>query len=849
MMRMLMFMVGIVLLVSTFSAGTHAAEAIVLAERGQAKAVIVVPPDPAPSVTFAAEELKHYLDRVTGAPFIVTDRKPASGPAIVLGDTSYTRQAGIRPDTFDRDEFIIATKKGTVYIAGRDSKEKKADILRILRDKPEAHEPVGSAYAQSMGYRWDFEKATLYGAYAFLEKLGVRWFFPGPLGEVVPKRGDLRFALDKDYQKKPHYLLRHTGTYWHGKSEHGPYGRRPAYSQAEYDALKWTNKRHLLWELRMGGLGKWMAVNHRPPRLKWRQRFGKSHPEYFALLKDGKRNLQGDWSKPKYWYWLCYTHPGVLRETVADIDAFFSGKPPSSRNIPTHPRDADNGGWSPAACYGDNVSLLPHDAHKACHCENCSKLLRPDLGRQGMSSDLVWNHVKEVAEAVGRKWPGKTVNCLAYADHTMPPTAFERLPDNITVGLCPKGLQRGYVLADEAKLGELLQFIEQWRTKTNHPFAIWLHHLYRHIHKSNPHVPMHWPRHAARLMQIYAKDARYMYVEMDRNGIVFDHLTWYAMKKAMWNPDLDVEAVLDDYVNRYYGPKAASVMKTLLDDIETKCTAIAAADSNFIGIYDLYFNRPTLDNYDKLLAKALELTKGTEYEPRVRHFEEFFLGRMKFGLDAASKQITANTTRGTAPTYSLDAPPAKAVPNERNILKNGTLEAWGDIRTPKHWGAQSWGGSRVSRDDTIVHSGNHSARLGMGSDNKPAVLSHWLGRDSLTDGKYKLSFFWYAKAGSMSMSLYFGLGTDEKGTTTFRHFDPTKGSWYDSEKQYRYHTINGKLNTWNKAEYVFDINAPEKKSGNLIFNTGGGKGERSIFIDDVVLERFEEAAEYKGTKK
>jgi len=38
---------------------------------------------------------------------------------------------------------------------------------------------------------WYFERGTLNGTYRFLEELGVRWFFQGPKGTVVPERKKL----------------------------------------------------------------------------------------------------------------------------------------------------------------------------------------------------------------------------------------------------------------------------------------------------------------------------------------------------------------------------------------------------------------------------------------------------------------------------------------------------------------------------------------------------------------------------------------------------------------------------------------------------------------------------------
>jgi hypothetical protein len=53
---------------------------------------------------------------------------------------------------------------------------------------------------------------TAYGVYEFLERLGVRWLFPGPWGEVVPQQATIRQAiadvLDQIRQRKADKKMR-----------------------------------------------------------------------------------------------------------------------------------------------------------------------------------------------------------------------------------------------------------------------------------------------------------------------------------------------------------------------------------------------------------------------------------------------------------------------------------------------------------------------------------------------------------------------------------------------------------------------------------------------------------------
>lgn len=62
---------------------------------------------------------------------------------------------------------------------------------------------------------------------------------------------------------------------------------------------------------------------------------------------------------------LCYSEEGVFTETMADIEAFFTGQSAASRSLPITPGGPYelNNHWAPNASYGDTFSLLPQDGY------------------------------------------------------------------------------------------------------------------------------------------------------------------------------------------------------------------------------------------------------------------------------------------------------------------------------------------------------------------------------------------------------------------------------------------------------------------------------------------------------
>ncbi len=612
---------------------------VMLALSGKPQMVIVVP-DKAPApVRYAGKELKMFLDQMTGGCFQIVNQVPADGRAIILGDTPQARKAGIDVNNIARDGYRIVAKGNAVIIAGKDDATEASALLFRFMDAPDSTNQ-GTLYKTLIGELWEFERGTLYGAYRFLEELGVRWFLPGPKGMVVPSVKDLE-APAFSMLEEPVFDQRDVGaSVWNVPGRLGTYDKSPQTDfMAGYRDLKWSAKENRLWLLRMRGSTMIYPMNHRTPYADFEPRFGDAHPEYFTLYK-GKRDLKRLGATGRHGL-LCYSSEGVFQETIKDVDAFFSGKPCTARGI--RYRYPSNRGWAASAYCGNVVSMLPHDAYKPCGCELCKP--RIALGRSGgQQSEVVWGFTAKVAKEVQKRWPGKLVTQLAYSAHSKLPLTLDRLPGNVLVGICPLGLNKTYNLFDPERYDELFAQIRQWNKMSALPMAYWFHHLYRYAdNKEHYAVPMLIPHFFGRFIKDLSEHGRVVYaLQWDCDNYMFESLNRYVVSKLLYNLDLNVDALIDDYVEKFYGP-AASVIKPMLLDIESRCERIAAAGANRGEIWGKreFFNGEVVRGYRQKADEAVKLVAGTPYAEAAGLFSKHFVGFMERGYteyEAVSKE-------------------------------------------------------------------------------------------------------------------------------------------------------------------------------------------------------------------
>ena len=365
------------------SCGVLSAAPLTIIEDGESRAAIVVATGEEQAQR-AAEGIQKYVEKMSGARLEIFEEGEAASASqvhIYVGHTAAAKRRGIeipsghdpsvRPDAFEEEGYVLQTKGNNIFIGGNS-------------DGP---------------YR-----GTIYGAYAFLEELGCRWYFPGEWGEIVPKRKTVTVP-HLDVESRPDFPVRHI-------SSGG--GWTPATPEEIKIYDEWSTKLGL--DVRSSRLyplvGDGFLGIHLPPSEYWEK-----HPEYYAMNEKGERHIgSGDVTHTTM---LCLSNPEVLSEVLKNLKAAFAGKRQGHRISP------------------NGFGLSPPDGTPYCYCEECA------ANSQNFHYPRYFGHKRTMSEeffsfaaTLSKGFPDKYVATMVYSLREMPPQGVKLLP-NMTVLYAP----------------------------------------------------------------------------------------------------------------------------------------------------------------------------------------------------------------------------------------------------------------------------------------------------------------------------------------------------------------------------------------------------------------------------
>ena len=498
-------------------------------------AEIVVGKDAAKPVEFAAAELNGIFARAFGSKLPVVDVPTPGKTSIFLGDCRASRDAGIDVSGLPRDAFTVKVEKGRVFIAGKD--DPTCDLEKDF---------VGA------GRVLNREHATLFGVYHFLERhLGVRFYFPGDIGTVVPRTSGADLPVGTE-TRSPVFAVR--SIYFQGDG--AVPDEKGAASRNSWKALAW---------LRLRLQTQSIPCCHGQRGFSFPERFHKTHPEYFALLKRDKKTLKRDVAEHQVSdcdVQMCHSS-GLWDVMYEDCKAYLTGQPAASRGIvPRGHGGAEGLGWN-RNCSGRFIDVMPQDGMAECLCETCQRAY--DKTRKNFATELIWGNTARLAERLSADGLDCIITQMAYPPYRDVPKCA--LPSNVWVMVAEMG-PWGEACPGKPE-GEIAE-VRAWTEKLGHKIWMWTYPS-KFGRKATPGVPDMAPRAWAKY---YARTVPYSYgafCESECEKSIFHYLNYYMFSRIAWDESFDADAALDEHFRLMFGAAAADLAR-FYGELEEKWT-------------------------------------------------------------------------------------------------------------------------------------------------------------------------------------------------------------------------------------------------------------------------------------
>ena len=239
-----------------------------------------------------------------------------------------------------------------------------------------------------------------------------------------------------------------------------------------------------------------------PPQL-----YFQSHPEYFAMVKGSRLPTQ-----------LCLANPAVLEITIQNL----------RKKIAQHP----------SAKYW---SVSQNDNRDYCTCDLCRSL----DSIEGSPSGSIISFVNKVAD----QFPDKMISTLAYEYGRHAPKTLKPR-DNVNIMLCSIEAYRDKPLTEDTASAEFVKDVKDWG-KISKDIIIWDYVIqFNHLLSPFPNLQVIQPN-----LQFFAENGvNAMFEQGNREvGGEFAALRSYMISKLMWDPYLNADSVMNDFLYGYYG--------------------------------------------------------------------------------------------------------------------------------------------------------------------------------------------------------------------------------------------------------------------------------------------------------
>lgn len=300
--------------------------------------------------------------------------------------------------------------------------------------------------------------------------------------------------------------------------------------------------------MRLGGL--YFPASHGLPGfgLRQSQELFKSHPEYFALVRGQRRISQH-----------CLSNPEVLRRVVEATKAYFRANPQAQI-----------------------MGIGANDGRGFCECEACRALDGGDYDPFGhepsMTDRYVW-FFNQVLKGIEDEFPTRRLGFYAYSVYCRPPVKVRPDPRLVPAvalitlcrlhgmenPVCPEKSYEKWIIQEWGRLVPEVYYRGYW------------------FNLADPGLPFFMFRRLARDIPLGKRLGVAGWRVESPPDWAASVPSRYIACKLMWDATADVEALLQDFYEKFFGPAA----KPMRRYIETMSDALERADYHTGSSWDM----------------------------------------------------------------------------------------------------------------------------------------------------------------------------------------------------------------------------------------------------------------------
>ncbi|HOW31944.1 MAG TPA: DUF4838 domain-containing protein, partial [Bacteroidales bacterium] len=240
-----------------------------------------------------------------------------------------------------------------------------------------------------------------------------------------------------------------------------------------------------------------------------------AHPEYYSFM-NGKRIKDQ----------LCLTNENVYNIVLEKLKTEMALQP-------------DKKVWS--VSQNDNFSY--------CQCENCMKIIR----EEGSPAGPVIRFVNRLAA----EFPDKVISTLAYQFSRQAPKVTKPL-QNVQIMLCTIELNRSKPIEQDPTSTSFLKDIEDWGKIASNIY-LW-DYTVNFSHSTSPFPNLHVLQPN---IQFLTRNGAHQHFQQSNTGVGHEmsELKSYLISRLLWNPNINTDSVISDFVNGYFEEAAPSILQ------------------------------------------------------------------------------------------------------------------------------------------------------------------------------------------------------------------------------------------------------------------------------------------------